>query len=52
MKPPLPITFPVKKKSITNDIKAVLINKATDYFLAKLILNLVLLDIFSISTIK
>lgn len=52
MKPPLPIMFPVMKKSTTKLIKAVLIKSAIDYFFAKLILNLVLLEIFSQSTIK
>lgn len=32
IKPPSPIIFPVMKKSITKLIKAVFINRATDYF--------------------
>ena len=50
--PPLPITFLVIKKSITSEIKAVLVNNAADYLIAKDMLNLVFVDIFSKSTIK
>lgn len=52
MNPPLPITFPVKKKSITSEISAVLMKRATDCFYAKEMLNFVLFEIFSRSTIK
>lgn len=52
IKPPLPMMLPVIKKSTTKLIKAVLMKSAIDYFLAKLILNLVLFEIFSQSTIK
>jgi uncharacterized protein YqgQ len=50
--PPSPIMFPVMKKSINRLITAVLMKRATDYLYAKLILNFVLFDIFSKSTIK
>ena len=52
IKPPFPITFLVIKKSITNDINAVLVNNAADCLIANEILNLVFVDIFSKSTIK
>jgi hypothetical protein len=44
--------LPVIKKSMTKLIRAVLMNKAIDCLYAKLILKAVLLEIFSISTIK